>query len=659
MMCSNQLNTSALGPTAQNLNPGLHAVNGAAMNVNGPHVLGSFTPEDTLQQMDELIKENNDLKEAIKQTNHAMKERYEELATWREKQREEREYIQNKFEEAKARLTDLAAENETLKINIRELNSNGLQGMPKNVCSNLVEQDVQQLKALVSRLQTEKADLVAMNSELLLKLGSATSDDSFVEIRMVEAVDNGELKAAKELQCKDTNSPTAYTSKVHDDTGKRLISEELTVSQLLHMLRDKTLSLEKLEHELESSKQRISELEKANATTEVATQTERNAAEQPLSNTKQELATEIPVTNVNAEQQKTEATAAPVEGLNNPNKQTPNEVEALKTQVMSLVKDLQEAQKKLGEAENIKRSLHERCLDVEQKLESSQVGVEETRELKFSNEKLKLQVESLQSEQQIDQLKLAEEKIKLAEEKRKLTQIQAAYDQLFQDYNDVMKVQEEMKVNENKQMDKINDLTVELDVAKRTMEANQQAIAELTRTIEQQIDELNSQNARNAELTDISSQLEMAEKALVEKQQKIDAMKQTIIKQEEEIETVAVFRAQADVYSADFHAERAAREAIHAEKESLAERLDLVVKENTKMKEELDALSRQSLIELQRRHSNLVAEDNVALQQQEARGPENLSWDHQGVLPEHACPKCATVLPDIDTLQIHVMDCII
>ncbi|XP_072327100.1 optineurin isoform X2 [Scyliorhinus torazame] len=656
MMCSNQLNTSALGPTAQNLNPGLHAVNGAAMNVNGPHVLGSFTPEDTLQQMDELIKENNDLKEAIKQTNHAMKERYEELATWREKQREEREYIQNKFEEAKARLTDLAAENETLKINIRELNSNGLQGMPKNVCSNLVEQDVQQLKALVSRLQTEKADLVAMNSELLLKLGSATSDDSFVEIRMVEAVDNGELKAAKELQCKDTNSPTAYTSKVHDDTGKRLISEELTVSQLLHMLRDKTLSLEKLEHELESSKQRISELEKANATTEVATQTERNAAEQPLSNTKQELATEIPVTNVNAEQQKTEATAAPVEGLNNPNKQTPNEVEALKTQVMSLVKDLQEAQKKLGEAENIKRSLHERCLDVEQKLESSQVGVEETRELKFSNEKLKLQVESLQSEQQIDQLKLAEEKIKLAEEKRKLTQIQAAYDQLFQDYNDVMKVQEEMK---NKQMDKINDLTVELDVAKRTMEANQQAIAELTRTIEQQIDELNSQNARNAELTDISSQLEMAEKALVEKQQKIDAMKQTIIKQEEEIETVAVFRAQADVYSADFHAERAAREAIHAEKESLAERLDLVVKENTKMKEELDALSRQSLIELQRRHSNLVAEDNVALQQQEARGPENLSWDHQGVLPEHACPKCATVLPDIDTLQIHVMDCII
>eukprot|EP00061_Rhincodon_typus_P017121 g45680.t1 len=140
-------------------------------------------------------------------------------------------------------------------------------------------------------------------------------------------------------------------------------------------------------------------------------------------------------------------------------------------------------------------------------------------------------------------------------------------------------------------MEKINELTVDLDVAKKTMKANQQAIAELTRTVEQQAYDLKAQNANTAGLADISSQLDMAEKALAEKQQKIDDMKQTIIKQEEEIETVAVFRAQADVYSADFHAERAAREAIHAEKESLAERVNLLMKENTKMKEELDAFS--------------------------------------------------------------------
>uniref|UniRef100_UPI00398EB6EC optineurin isoform X1 n=1 Tax=Pristiophorus japonicus TaxID=55135 RepID=UPI00398EB6EC len=667
MMCSNLLNTSAVGQTAENLNQGLHAVNGTGMNINGPHLMDTFTPEDTLQEMDELIKENNELKEAIKQTNHAMKERYEELATWREKQRVEREYIQNKFEEAKTRLSDFAAENEALKKKIQELNSDGLQGVTKGdpvaegAFSNLVEQDVQQLKVFVSRLQAEKADLVAMNSELLLKLNAASSEDSFVEIRMVEAVDDGELKATKELQCKNADSYAAYTSKTQDDTGKRLMSEELTVSQLLHVLRDKTLKLEKLERELQFSKERVSELSKVIETAESATQTEKNAAEQPSSNTKQELPSESVLTHVNVEQQNADTTTAPVEGLNSPNSQSPNEVEVLKSQVMSLVKDLQEAQKKLDEAEHMKKSFQERCLDLEQKLANGQVGMEEMRQLKFSSEKLKLQVESLQAEQKIDQMKLTDEKMKLAEEKRKLVQMQVAYDHLFQDYNDLMKVKEEMKTKEGKQIETLNNLAVELDVAKRTMEANQQALAQLTQTVAQQADELNAQNAHNTELVDVTAQLEMAEKALVEKQQKIDVMKQTIIKQEEEIETVAVFKAQADVYSADFHAERAAREAIHAEKESLAEKLDFLVKENTKLKEELDALGRQSLIELQRRHGNRgpVALDNVALDQQAAREPDHLNWEQLGNLPEHACPKCGTVLPDIDTLQIHVMDCII
>ncbi|XP_060698605.1 optineurin isoform X2 [Hemiscyllium ocellatum] len=643
----------------QNLNQGLHTVNGSPnVSLNGPQILGSFTPEDTLQQMDELIKENNELKEAIKQTNHAMKERYEELATWREKQREERDYIQNKFEEAKTRLTDLTAENEILKSKIQELNADTTQGVPKGAIFNVMEQDMQQLKALVSRLQTEKADLVAMNSELLLKLGAPASDDSFVEIRM-EAADDGEVKAAKELQCKNADSQAVYKSNTDDSTGKRLLSEELTVSQLLHMLRDKTLNLEKLEHELQSSKQRVSELEHACEAAELARQAEKNAREELLSGTKQELAPETVVMDVSVEQQNTETAAAPVEGLNNPNNQSSNEVEALKLQVMSLVKDLQGSQKKLDEAERMKKSLNERCLDLEQQLANNQVTTEEKRQLIFSNEKLKLQVESLQSEHQIDQMKIADEKLKLAEEKRKLAQIQEAYNNLFQEHNDLKKANEEMKVKESKNLEKINDLTIDLDVAKRTMEANQQAIVELTRTVEQQADNLKAQHANNADLADISNQLEMAEKALVEKQQKIDEMKQTIIKQEEEIETVAVFRAQADVYSADFHAERAAREAIHAEKESLAERVNLLMKENTKMKEELGAFSRQSLIELQRRHSNLGAEDNAAMQQQVQRGPDNLAWDLQGVLPEHACPKCGTVLPDIDTLQIHVMDCII
>ncbi|XP_059843264.1 optineurin isoform X2 [Hypanus sabinus] len=641
-----------------NHNGSLQAVNGTA-NINGPHSLDTCTPEETLRLMEELIKENNELKEAIKQTNHTMKERYEELTNWCEKQKLERECVLQKFEEAKQKLTLLTEENEALKKSQAQ-NIDSSQGISKDdllnksMSSNLVEQDVQHLKAQIHRLQTEKADLVAMNSELLVKLGTASSEDSFVEIRMVEAMDDAELKS-KELECKDSDSPLKM-SKSHDNSEKCL-SEELTVRQLLHMLRDKTVKLENLEHELQSWKERISELSKDVERVNSATQTEENAEAQSFSDADQGSASEIVLVDVKEENSEI---AAPAKESNAAN-QNPNEVEVLKSQVMSLVKDLQEVQSKLDEAEDMKKSLQARCLELEQKLASNQVVMEDVKQLNYSNEKLKLQVESLQSEEKILQSKLFDEKVALAEEKRKLTQMQAAYDTLFKDYGNLLRTDEEMKIRESKQKETLSGLTAELTAAKRTMEENQKTVNQLQQTVAQQAEQLSVQKAQNATLVDISAQLEMAEKALVEKQQKIDVMKQTIIKQEEEMETVAVFKAQAEVYSADFHAERAARETIHAEKEAMAERLDRLMKENTQLKEELDTLGRQSLAELQRRHGSCgpMTEGDDALQQQGVREPRSPGWQHQGILPDHACPKCGIVLPDIDTLQIHVMDCII
>ncbi|XP_069765766.1 optineurin isoform X2 [Narcine bancroftii] len=632
-----------------------HTTNGTAVTINGPHPLETFTPEELLKQMEQLIKENNELKEAVKQTNHAMKERYEELATWHEKQKEERDQIQKKCEEAKKRLMALTAENEALK-KAQGQSAGSTQGTStgdlhsEDMDSTLVEQ----LRAQNHRLQTEKADLVAMNSELLVKLGAAT-EDSFVEIQIVESMD-AEFKQ-KDLECKGSDSKLVYPSKA-DDHSEKCLSEELTVRHLLHMLRDKALKLENLELELHLYKERLSELSKVVETSDGATQTEENAAGQFSANIDQESASESGL--VDVMKQNPENTAS-VKELNAPNNQSTNEVEVLKSQVMSLVQDLQEAQKKLNEAEDMKKTLQERCLDLEQKLVNNQMVLEDVKQLKFSNEKLKLQVESLQSEQKIEQIKLADEKLKLAEEKRKFAQMQAAYDNLFEDHKNFMKVNEEMKIKEGKQMETLNTLVADLDIAKETIVQKQKTIDELAETVSLQAVRLTVQNAQSTELVGVSEQLEVAEKALVEKQQKIDAMKQTIIKQEEEMETVAIFKAQAEVYSADFHAERAAREAIHNEKESLMARLNFLEIENTQLKEDLDKLGRQSLVELQRRHGSCgsVVEDDPMLHQRGVREPRNSGWEHQGILPEHTCPKCGIVVPDIDTLQIHVMDCII
>ena len=53
-----------------------------------------------------------------------------------------------------------------------------------------------------------------------------------------------------------------------------------------------------------------------------------------------------------------------------------------------------------------------------------------------------------------------------------------------------------------------------------------------------------------------------------------------------------LFIVQAEVYSSDFYAERAAREKIHEEKERLSAQLDFVKKQNTQLQDEMDSLGR-------------------------------------------------------------------
>lgn len=56
-----------------------------------------------------------------------------------------------------------------------------------------------------------------------------------------------------------------------------------------------------------------------------------------------------------------------------------------------------------------------------------------------------------------------------------------------------------------------------------------------------------------------------------------------------------LFCVQAEVYSSDFYAERAAREKLHEEKERLATQLEYVKKQNTQLQEEMDSLGRYGI----------------------------------------------------------------
>ncbi|CAH7295974.1 optineurin [Phodopus roborovskii] len=542
--------------------------------------LDTSTPEELLQQMKELLVENHQLKEAMKLNNQAMKGRYEELSAWTEKQKEERQLFETQSKEAKERLIALSHENEKLKVELGKLREKSERPFEDSVCGSRpprsdLEQEVEQLKIQVMRLQAEKADLLGIVSELQLKLNSSgSSEDSFVEIRMAEGEAEGAMKEMKNSPI-PTRTDSISMTKSTEDARTCVEFEELTVSQLLLCLREGNQKVERLEVALREAKERIAEFEKtANNYSEIETQTEGSIEEDEDDKDSESVG---------------------------------SEVEALNVRVTSLFKELQEAHTKLSEAELMKKRLQEKCQALERKNSATPSELNEKQELVYSNKKLELQVESMRSEIKMEQAKTEDEKSRLAT-------LQSAHNKLLQEHNNALKTIEELT---KKQAEKVDRMM----------------------------------------LQELHEKLELAEWALASKQLQMDEMKQTIAKQEEDLETMVVLRTQMEVYCSDFHAERAAREKIHEEKEQLALQLAILLKENNDFE---DGGSRQSLMEMQSRHGARTSDsDQQAYLLQ--RGAEDMSWGQQQPrnIPIHSCPKCGEVLPDIDTLQIHVMDCII
>ncbi|XP_068258549.1 optineurin isoform X3 [Nyctibius grandis] len=524
--------------------------------------LSTYTPEEMVQQMKELITENNELKEAMKVHNQAMKDRYEELSIWREKQKEEREFYELKFKEAKQCLEAKSIENEQLQQQLQSLKER--EGAEMEGCM-APEKEVRQLKSQVQRLQAEKADLLAIISELQLKL-NISAEDSFVEIGMNEGEINRTAKEHHESSGEMTSNIAVYIRSKPGDESKNLESEELTVSQLLCCLRNETQKREELEKELQGHKERLSKLEKET----------RNCLE----------------TGTQTEQEEEETSEA-----------VGSEVEALNLQVCALFKELQEAHEKLKEAELIQKKLQEKCQVLERKSSAAASEVEEKQQLIYTIKKLELQVESMQAEVKLEQAKTHEEKARSSS-------LQDAYNKLLPELTEARKTINEMKL---KELDRVDKVVVE----------------------------------------QLNAKVELAEQALAAKQLKIDEMKQIIAKQEEDLETMAVLRAQMEVYCSDFHAERAAREKIHEEKEQLAVQLAYLLKEQ----QNLEDLGRNSLAEMQNRHG-ARAPDREHSPRLVQRGTGSQDWPEQRNISMYSCPKCEEILPDLDTLQIHVMDCI-
>lgn len=187
---------------------------------------------------------------------------------------------------------------------------------------------------------------------------------------------------------------------------------------------------------------------------------------------------------------------------------------SVKAQVTSLLGELQESQSRLEAATKERQALESRV----------RATSEQVRQLENEREALQqqhsVQVDQLRLQSQSMEAALRMERQAASEEKRKLAQLQVAYHQLFQEYDNHIKSSV-----------------------------------------------VSSERNRGLQLEDLKQQLQQAEEALVAKQEVIDKLKEEAEQHKIVMETVPVLKAQADIYKADFQAERQAREQLAERKE--------------------------------------------------------------------------------------------
>nr|XP_046200784.1 NF-kappa-B essential modulator isoform X2 [Oncorhynchus gorbuscha] len=565
-----------------------------------------------------LLGDNQQLREALQRSNQALRQRCEEMEEWQRRSREERDFLSCRFQEARALVERLARENHSLTSLASHSNPGDNQGLlingpsfSQDSCPNSTncssnggpgrggeqEKSSETNGTMASSLPSEQGNGFLQ----LLKSHKEKLEEGMRDLRLRnEELEKERDEGKRERDCLRRSVEELETKLVRAQSCG--VTEE-TVQHSEAPPPSDSSHLAKLTEQLQATQCRYRELqEKLDSLQKSSAQRDR--------------------TEVLLKQKDKECTQLAKDG------------EALKAQVTSLLGELRERQSCLEQSQQDRNILDDKLSSTLEALAASEREMEQQRKQhSVTVDKLLLQTHNLETALKTDRLVITEERythththnletalktdrLVITEERRKLAQLQHAYTCLFKDYDSKLKT----------------------------------------------------------EGGDMVVRLEEAERALALKQDLIDKLKEEVEQQRGSLETVPVLTAQAEIYKADFLAEREAREKLNQRKEELQDHLNKALAEMERLKQE--GTSRARMEEMQQRHlEDFIPRPNIPPQPGVAFNtvPPPSSFRSVGLaagvaggvsgggaeeLPDYRCPKCQYQAPDMDTLQIHVMDCI-
>uniref|UniRef100_A0A8D0KFE3 NF-kappa-B essential modulator n=1 Tax=Salvator merianae TaxID=96440 RepID=A0A8D0KFE3_SALMN len=523
-----------------------------------------------------FLAENRDLKEAVRQCNHMLRERFQEFLQFHASHKEEKEFMMGKFKEARLVVEKLQLERVELKVQLEKA---------VHELEHLRKQQTDYLETTGAQEEPDAVTLTQDEALLVMAPEMPQQKKEWLEGELQQEA-NQTLQGSSRLQ-----QTAKYTSPIEEAAIK---VKENGLSQ------QRPLEFESLQGggDRNPDQDQVDHLCKRLKDAE----DENSALHQQLASAQKELA------RLAAQE---ETTQQQLKILSKQLEQVGEDKASVKAQVTSLLGELLESQKHLETCALEKKELEERVRGAGERLQHLEREAEaRTKQHSVQVDQLRLQVQNLESALRV-------ERQSATEEKRKLAQVQAAYHQLFQEYDTHIKAS--------------------LESEKRSKDLDLQA-------------------------AELSQQLQQAEEALVAKQELIDKLKEEAEQHKTIMETVPVLKAQADVYKTDFLAERRAREKLHEQREALLEQVAQLQRDYEKLKVDYDGVSRALMEEMRNRHAEMRPPNQSAFLMGAAPFHSPLITGRRQSFaeeqPDYSCPKCQYRAPDMDTLQIHVMDCI-
>ncbi|XP_029683740.1 NF-kappa-B essential modulator isoform X6 [Takifugu rubripes] len=454
-----------------------------------------------------LLSDNQQLRETLRRSNLALRQRCEEMEGWQRRSREDREFLSCRFQEARALVERLAEENHSLR---GVVNGPASSSPPSSQAEDL--QGPPPPKGPVDGAQT------------------------------LEQRDGTRLEEAD--QCTQTTPPRSLPVEGANDFLQLLKSHKEKLEEGMRDLRRKNEEVERERDESEKERERMrrcieqlwSKLAQAQTTGAAEEAVQQRSEAQHSSDWYRELEEKLDYLQKSSAQR--DRTETLLKQKEKDCAQLAKDCEALKAQATSLLGELNERQSCLEKSEHERKLLEEKLCSKTKALQGAERELEQQRKQHHvAMDELLLQSQNLEQA-------LKTERHVVTEEKKKLTQLQHAYTCLFKDYDSKLK----------------NEL----------------------------------------QGGDLCSRLEEAERALALKQDLIDKLKEEVERQKGSLETVPVLTAQAEIYKADFLAEREAREKLNQKKEELQEQLTQALADIDRLKQE--ATSRACMEQMKLRH---------------------------------------------------------